>query len=421
MLSETKFDRLKAIQLKNGLNIAVSFIKKHKKKTIAALILLLIAVLFIKAALGGDKGAITVSLGEVTKGSFEQSVFATGKLEVKDAQEFYTETAAVVKEIYVNPGERVSPGQVILELDDSDLAFQEAKDRALYHNAQTKLLACQANIRMYQREYDLASKHYERIKVLFEAGAVSQKELETAEKDMNEWQEKLSLEREANLPLLQTQLEEARLGWQKSQELLEQAKVTSTIEGVLLNLPVKKNQRLERGALLAVVGDTANLQVEIGINEIDAALLEIGDKVEITYNTSKDIINGTVTYIAPMAELVKLAQGEQSQVKIKVDVDKNMVIAGLKPGYSVNLKIVLNHKDEALLVPYEAVTRLAGKDIVYVVDSDGTVREKEIVTGLSNDLFYEVVSGLNPGDMVVINPGQQIKEGIKVKVHVAGK
>jgi len=327
----------------------------------------------------------------------------------------------VVKEIYVNPGERVSPGQVILELDDSDLAFQEAKDRALYHNAQTKLLACQANIRMYQREYDLASKHYERIKVLFEAGAVSQKELETAEKDMNEWQEKLSLEREANLPLLQTQLEEARLGWQKSQELLEQAKVTSTIEGVLLNLPVKKNQRLERGALLAVVGDTANLQVEIGINEIDAALLEIGDKVEITYNTSKDIINGTVTYIAPMAELVKLAQGEQSQVKIKVDVDKNMVIAGLKPGYSVNLKIVLNHKDEALLVPYEAVTRLAGKDIVYVVDSDGTVREKEIVTGLSNDLFYEVVSGLNPGDMVVINPGQQIKEGIKVKVHVAGK
>jgi len=80
MLSETKFDRLKAIQLKNGLNIAVSFIKKHKKKTIAALILLLIAVLFIKAALGGDKGAITVSLGEVTKGSFEQSVFATGKM-----------------------------------------------------------------------------------------------------------------------------------------------------------------------------------------------------------------------------------------------------------------------------------------------------------------------------------------------------
>ncbi|MGI6066447.1 MAG: efflux RND transporter periplasmic adaptor subunit [Bacillota bacterium] len=398
-----------------------SLFQRHRKKKIAALILILGAV-FIMQTLSNREPVILVSIGEVEKSSFEQNVFASGKLEVKDKQEFYAESKTTIKEITVKAGEKVKKGQVVLRTDDSGLAVEASKNRLACEEIKAKIINSESSIRLLQEDYHAAQKDYDTAQILFSSGAISSNELEDVEKKLHEAKEKLLVEQDANLSLLKSQLVQAEAVYNESKEKLEKATVVSPIDGVLLNLPVKEGQEVETGTLLAQIGNPDELQIETGINEIDAAQLKVGDKVEISSNALLDEpLSGSIDDISPIAEVVTTSQGEQTQVKIKVSVDKSEEMAVLKPGYNVNLKVIIHEKEEALLVPFEAVVENGEKDLVFVVGVDGIVSQREVKTGLSNELFVEIISGLNEGEKVVLSPGEEIKDGVKVIIDAQGK
>jgi len=398
-----------------------SLFSRHKKKIIAALILLIGAVIMMQV-LGNREPVISVTTGEVTIASFEQSIFATGKLEVKDKQEFYADTKTTIKEVLVKAGDKVKKGQVVLRTDDNSLDVQVSQNQLACDEIQAKIFNSESNLRLFQQDYNLAQKDYQNAQILYSSGVISKDEFDEAEKKLLDAKEKLLVERDSNLPLLKSQLAQAKVVLKESKEKLQQATVVSPMDGVVLSLPVKKGQEVEVGTLLAQIGDPTDLQIETGINEIDAALLKVGDKVEITSSALLDKpLSGSITEISPIAEVVTTAQGEQTQVKIVIDVDTSKESALLKPGYNVDLKIILQQKDEAVLVPFEAVVDDGTRDIVFVVGEDGMVSEREVVTGLSNELFIEIISGVEVGEKVVLNPGEEIKDGIKVIADAPGK
>ncbi|HHV71553.1 MAG TPA: efflux RND transporter periplasmic adaptor subunit, partial [Clostridia bacterium] len=293
-------------------------------------------------------------------------------------------------------------------------------NRLACDDIRAKIVNSKSNLRLYEQDYGLAQKEYENYKILFAEGAISQKELEEAEKKLNEAKERLIVERDANLPLLEAQLKQAELIYSESLKKLEKTVIISPMDGVLLNLPVKKGQKVEVGKLLAQIGNSDNLYIETGINEVDAARLKVGDKVEITNNALlTESLQGTVEYISPIAEAVTTSQGEQNQVKIRITVDTGRGIDQLKPGFNVNLKIILEQKDKAIVVPLEAVVQNAKKELVYVVGQDNIVEEREVRTGLSNELFTEIISGLSVGEKVILNPSEGIQNGVKVIVDAA--
>jgi HlyD family secretion protein len=74
-----------------------------------------------------------------------------------------------------------------------------------------------------------------------------------------------------------------------------------------------------------------------------------------------------------------------------------------------------------LLIPYEALVRENNREVVYVVGQDAVVSKKEIEIDLSNELYFEVLSGLKAGDKVVLSPDEQIQDGVKVMVNAAGQ
>lgn len=394
--------------------------KKHPKKKIAALMLLIVVIAAL--ALGNQEKGITVNTGSVIKDTIEQTVFGTGKLEVKHKQAFYCESSTTVTEVFAEAGQKVTKGQVILRTDDSYLQIEASKNKLSLQDIEAKIVNSDSNLRLFEQEYNLAQKKHESSKILYEAGAVSKSELDDAMKALNQASEKLVVERDATLPLLKAQLAQARLIWQKSEEKLQKATVISPVNGVLLSLPATKDQRLEVGALLAEIGDPALLEIRTGINEIDAANLTVGDHVEIINSSLlTEPLMGVVEYIAPIAEVIRTAQGDQSQVQISIGVNDGQIRNELKPGYNINFKIILEHKDEAVLVPYEAVVKNDEKDVVYVISDEGFAEERKVQTGLGNELFMEILSGVDEGEKVVLNPSEQIKNGVKVKVDAASK
>ncbi len=399
--------------------ITTSLFQKHRKKKIAAIVLICIAAAIFQV-IGGQEQGILVDTGEVAESSFEKSVFASGKLEVKDIVEFYADNETTITEIMAEIGQRVSAGQRVLQMDDRSLLTEVSQRQLACEEIRAKMVASESNLRLYQKECDLTQKEYESNKILFDNGAVSQRELEETEKKRNEASEKLIVERDSNLPLLKAQLIQAQLVYDQAREKLDKATVVSPLEGVLLNLPVKKGEEVDIGTLLAQIGNPDNLQIETGINEIDAAQLTVGDKVQITNNSLlTESLEGRIEYISPIAEVVPTSQGEQTQVKIRIAVETDRKIEQLKPGFNVNLKVVLNQKDNAIVIPVEAVIENEGKELVYLVGEEGIAAEREVQTGLSNELFTEVISGLNVGEKVILSPDEQIKDGVKVTDRAA--
>jgi|GEM_PF-2325530 len=398
-----------------------SFLKKHRKKAIAAFLLLGVMAMAIYSY-GTREQGVLVSTEEVGLSKFEKSVFSSGKLEVKDKQEVYAEYSTTIAEVLVEPGQKVEKGQTILRFDDRSLALEVAQNRLACEELRARILSSESNIRMLQQAQDSAEKDFANSKILYEEGAISQKEMEESRGRFNDAKEKLLVEQEANLPLLKAQLEQAEIVYQESLTKLEKSKVVSSIDGVVLNLGVKKGQRVEAGMLLAQIGDPTKLQIETGINEIDAAQLKVGDPVEI-YNNSllKEPLSGSVEYISPIAEMVATSQGEQSQVKIRIAVDNSEVMDQIKPGYNVNFKVILNQKDEAIVIPLDAIVEKDGKEYVYVVGQEGIVSEKEVQTGLTNELFTEIVKGLSVGERIILSPGEEIADGVKVIDNAAGE
>lgn len=401
--------------------IVTSPFQKHPKKKIAAIILICIAAVIIQLISGQEPG-ILVDTGEVAESSFEKNVFASGKLEVKDIVEFYADNETTVTEIMAETGQRVSAGQRVLRTDDSTLLIEVSQRQLACDEIRAKIVTSESNLRLYQNECDLAQKEYESNMILFDNGAVSQRELEETEKKLNEVSEKLIVERDSNLPLLKAQLVQNELVYNQAREKLDKATVVSPLEGILLNLPVKKGEEVDIGTLLAQIGNPDNLQIETGINEIDAAQLTVGDKVQITNNSLlTEPLEGRIEYISLIAEVVSTSQGEQTQVKIRIAVEPGSKTEQLKPGFTVNLKVILNQKDNAIVIPVEAVIDTDDKELVYVVGEDGIAAEREVQTGLSNELFTEVISGLNVGEKVILSPDEQIKDGVKVTARVASK
>lgn len=394
-----------------------SFLRRHRKKLIVAFILLA-GVLIAAQVLNRQAGLIPVSAAEVVQGDFEQNVFASGKLEVKDLTEFKAEAKTKVQEIPVKLGDKVSKGQIVLVMDTSSLSVEASQRELEGKELRAKIINSESNIRLLQQAYDTAQKDYNNTKILMESGAASLKELEQAEQKVTETAEKLVVEQEANLPLLKAQLEQAEVLYRKAQEKLQKATIHSPYDGTVLNLAVKAGQEVEMGTLLAQIGNPAQLLIETGINEVDAALLKVGDQVEITNSALlKKPLLGSIETIAPTAEVVATSQGEQTQVKIRISVPATEGESPLKPGFNVNLKVILQKKEQTLLVPLEAVIEGEGQKLVYVVGQDGIVTEKEVQTGLSNELFMEIVSGLQAGEKVILNPDGQIKDGVQVIVN----
>ncbi|WP_019849913.1 efflux RND transporter periplasmic adaptor subunit [Desulfitobacterium sp. PCE1] len=394
-----------------------SFFRRHRKKLIAALILLG-GLVIASQFLSRQGGLIPVNTAEAVQKSFEQNVFANGKLEVKDLAEFKAESKTKVQEVLVKHGDKVSKSQAVLVMDTSTLSVEASQKGLECKELKAKIINSESNIRLLQQAYDLAQKDYDNTKILMESGAASLKELEEAEQKVTEAEEKLVVEQEANLPLLKAQLEQAEVLYRKAQEKLQKATILSPYDGTVLNLAVKEGQEVESGTLLTQIGNPADLLIETGINEVDAAQLTIGDRVEITNSglLSEPLI-GSVETIAPTAEVVSTAQGEQTQVKIKISVPATEGESPLKPGFNVNLKFILHQKEQALLVPLEAVVEDDGRELVYVVGQDGIVTEREVQTGLSNELFMEIVSGLEVGEKVILNPDEKIKDGVQVIVN----
>jgi len=141
-----------------------------------------------------------------------------------------------------------------------------------------------------------------------------------------------------------------------------------------------------------------NYEIEADVPESDIAKVETNQNVEITLDAfgEDQIFEGKVTFVEPAETVI------QDVVYYKVRVEFDKYDERIKPGMTANLIIETNHKDDVLLVPLRAVKASNGRRFVEVLDSMGVSQEKDVKLGLRGDNGYEILSGLQEGEEVIV-------------------
>jgi len=329
-------------------------------------------------------------------------------------------------ELKIKVGDRVKKSDILGRLDtmelarlyENALANKAAKEAQLVkaeaHNDELVLKSAEAN-------YNLAKNRLERISALYEAGASPKSDLENAiaeeAKAYAEYQEALNQylkgASEKERISLQKQVDLASQEVAQAKERLDMATFIVQEDGVVTYIGAQEGNRVLEGTHLITVGNDKTLEVTANVNEIDAGSIVPGQAVKITCMAWPGLeFRGEVAKVGAAAIVQTSNAGENVSVPVTVKLVDNLDI--LKIGYTVDLTIKTMNEKDVIAIPIEAIFNRDNKKLVYVVEN-GLARPREITTKMGNELYDIVLSGLEVGEEIIINPPADLKGGQKIQ------
>ncbi len=412
--------------------------KKSKKKLFifGGLGLLIIILVIITLAGGSKENIILVQTEKVQKRSITQTVTATGTIDPEFKVLITPEVTGEIISLPVKEGDIVKKGQLLIKIKGDQYMAQ--KDRL-----EANLKSAEANLRMSEAELTRIELEYKRVVELHNKGLASNSELENIE--ANFLSTKASYESsEANVLQSKAQLREVL-------EILYKTTIYSPMDGIVTQLNVELAERVlgsgfSQGTNIMTVADLSNMEAVVDVDENDVVLVSVGDTANVKVDAFGDrIFQGVVTEIGNSAKATGFGTQEQVvnfSVKIKlIDLDNN-----LRPGMSCNADIETETVENVISVPIQSVTARTDvpdkedstkvekeddesdqmpmmnkpKEVVFLTDN-GKAKMVVVETGISDDNYLEIKSGLAEGDVVISGSyraiSRELEDGSIVRVE----
>lgn len=340
---------------------------------------------------------ITVNTAEAQVQDVIKNVNYTGIVRGQNEVDLIPKVSARVVSILAQPGDTVKAGQTLITLDDTDFIASVKQAEALLDLAQ-------AGLRSNQIQADNARLNYERIQALHDAGAVSDQQLEASRAA---YEALIAGSAEASVA-------QAEAGLMAARNNLDKCIISSPINGVVGTIALSLGETSNPASVAAIVSDTSSLEVKAMVSEDEVSFIQNGSQVEVYINAVQaDPFQGQVSSVATVADPVK----HNYEVKVSLPNSDGLI----KSGMFAEVYIDTQKKEDVIAVPLEAVIPKSGHSIVYTVDQEGRARPLEVVTGIKNDQFIEIVSGLTAGQVVIIKGNTLVNDGTLVRVVEGGQ
>jgi HlyD family secretion protein len=372
--------------------------------------------LLILAALGGvafyftRPDPIEVAVQAVTRAIVERTVANTRAGTVKACRraKLSPSIGGQIAQLPIREGDRVKTGQLLLELWNKDLAAQVKL-------AEQEVAATQAQVRSVCAKSEVARRNADRLVRLRLSDAA------TAERADNAMAEAAALQAECEAADIQVAVRRAQLATAKAN--LERTRLLAPFDGIIGEINGELFEYVTPSPLgvptppvVDIIGSNC-FYVIAPIDEVDVAGVKLNMPVRITLDAFADRrFAGRVRRIADyVLEVEKQARTVDVEVAFDTPDDNKELLAG----YSADIEIILEARPDAVMVPTEAVIK--GQSVYVFLESAGRVQLRAVKTGLSNWDHTEVLDGLAPGDLVVVNadkpglkdgaPAMRLKEG----------
>ena len=386
--------------------------KKSKKLwwILGIIAVVIIALILTSVFKKGKKGELRVMTERSVIDSIEVTVTATGELQPVYKVDVGTQVSGIVERIYVDFNTVVKKGQLLAELDRSNLNEQLKTAQASVSNAQSNLT--------------LAQQQYDRIKILYDNKAAT---LEAYESAVN------------TLTLAKNQLKTAQSELSRAQTNLSYATIYSPIDGVVMNKAVEEGQTVAASfntpTLFTIANDLTKMQVEAKVDEADIGEVKAGQPVIFTVDAFPgDVFTGTVkevrinptvtanvvTYTviidAPNPES-KLFPGMTASVTITTKKESGVCIPMTALFASIDPEMMkqLEKKGYTFKSLYKNQEEVAqglkdiSKKTIWVKAGENAYEQKSVTVGLNNGVNTLITEGLRDGEEVVVNVSEAME------------
>lgn len=312
-----------------------------------------------------EEAAVPVEAAAVTVGLIEAAYRGTATLEAEDEATVVARTAGVIERIEVEEGDRVRVGQTLARLDTDRLALEAARAKANLDNLEANF---KRNESVYQRNL-VSREAYERTKF---------------------------------------ELEGARAAYDLATLSLRESQIKAPFDGIVTARLVKRGNMIQPGTPAFRVTQMDRLQAQLHVPERDIHKLKPGHPVKLTVDAwPEGNFTGEIVRVNPVVD--------PTTGTVKVTAEMAPGQAQLKPGMFGRVEILYDRREQALLVPRDAVMSEDAQHSVFVV-TDGKAARRSLRIGYSDGRHYEVLDGLKAGEQVVTTGQTNLKDDAKVVV-----
>lgn len=401
--------------------------KKSKKKLFifGGLGILLIVVILLAVFGGNNERIFSVQTEKIEKRDITQIVSANGKINPIEQVILRPEVTGEIVDLPVEEGDHVAKGQLLIRLKPDQYIARR-------NQAEASLQSAQANLKVRKATLDQVEAEYQRMKGLYEKGLASDSELELSKASF--------LQNEGMYEAQLAAVSQMHESYNDAVVELSKTTIYSPIEGTISELNVEMSERVlgssfSQGTHLMTVADLTQMEATVDVDENDVVLISVGDtaKIEIDAFSDRKFL-GKVTQIGNSAQTTGLGTQDEVvnfEVKIKLlDVDPN-----IRPGMSCDSDIETETKLDVLAVPIQSVTARVEKkedsaedeesnnqkkitkapkpvEIVFIKDND-VAKRLDVKTGISDDTYIEVTSGVEEGQEVISGPYKAISKDLE--------
>jgi len=360
---------------------------KNKKIWIGVGIIVFIILAYFLLSGGKKEEKVSFETAKVEKQNISTSITATGTIEPVTSVTVGTQVSGIVSKLYVDYNSVVKKGQVIAELDKTNLISELNTAKANLSSAQSTL------------NYELAN--YNRFKTLYDKGLVSADEYENAKLSYDKARQSVSTSRESV---------------QKAQTNLGYATITSPIDGVVLSKAVEEGQTVAASfntpELFTIAKDLTDMRVIADIDEADIGGVKEGQRVTFTVDAfPEDSFEGQVTQVRQQATT------ESNVVTYEVVISARNNDLKLKPGLTANVTIYTLEKNGVLAAPSKALRFIPNEALLSngekIEDCEGMhkvwtkegniFKAHKVEVGTTNGILTEITGGITEGTEILVD------------------
>lgn len=427
------------------------------------LILVLLVVLKLTGVIGGEK-LEKVTVDKVESKKVTETVTASGKIQPETEVKLSSEVSGEVTELLVKEGDIVKKGQLLCKVRPDILQSGYERAVATYNSQKASVAAAQQQLAQNQANFTNAEATYKRNVELYNKKVISASEFDAAKAAYLTAKATLSSAKE-NVTGAKFTLEQTNANVREAGANLARTTIYSPVDGVVSKLSIELGDRIlgtsqMAGTEIMRISNLTNMEVNVDVNENDINRVTLGDSATIQVDAFGDKkFRGVVTEIASSSTAVgtttsaSVDQVTNFSVKVRIIADSYNNIKGgakdlpspFRPGLSATVDIE-SETENALAIPIQAVftdnkndaksenggsqqnadkqkEKLNDKKVkqyVYVFDGKAaTVKKAEVTTGIQNDQFIIVKTGLKQGQEIVSGPysaiQNKLKDGAKVE------
>lgn len=374
-------------------------IKKISKVWYIVIVLVVLAIAgWLLSRCSGTKEEVSFSFEKVGPATIQNSITATGTVEPVICDTVGTQISGIVSKIYVDYNSYVKKGQLLAELDKSNL-------NATLNSAKAELASARANLQSYQANLKYQTANYKRYQTLYKKGLVSADDYENAYLTYKQAIDQVATGKQAIISAQQqVSTAQTNIGY---------ATITSPIDGIVLSKSVSEGQTVAASfntpQLFIIAQDLKDMEVIADVDEADISGVSEGEHVTFTVDAyPDDVFEGTVKQVRLKSTT------SNNVVTYKVVITAPNDDLKLKPGLTASVTIFTAEKSGVLSVTNKAlrftptketvgskkIVDCNGKNKVWVVEGN-TVKAIPVSIGMTDGTHTQILSGLKSGQQVI--------------------